>query len=58
MMIVQDDVIIFAETDYRVSPTWQTSEGLSSPSEPASSTRVRAEPTTAENPASITVEGQ
>ena len=44
-----------SENDYRVSPTNHTSEGLSSRSELASSTRpVRDEPTTTEHTPSIT----
>ena len=53
-MIVQDNVIFFAESHYRVPPTWHMSEDLSSRSEPASSTQEQAEPTTAVFTASIT----
>ena len=43
---MQDDIIIFAEKDYRVSPTKHTSIYLSPRSELASSTQEPAEPTT------------
>ena len=45
----------FFESDYRLSPTWHTSEDLSLQSEPASHTHGQAEPTTVVYPAPITV---
>ena len=51
---MQDAVIIFFKSDYRVSPTYHTSEDLSSQAQPAANRQEQPEPTTTENTASIT----